>query len=123
MVGDWIAADTGRQRPWLCGFSNGAAMAASLLLSNPGAYSGLIMIGGCFAVADGDLPDNGLLDKPVIFCRGQFDDVIPRHHFDQADAYRSGPSGPRATFTAYDSCTEQPIPRKAAVPAEPRPET
>src|SRR3546814_6581487 len=25
-VGDWIAADTGRQRPWLCGFSNGAAM-------------------------------------------------------------------------------------------------
>src|SRR3546814_16988553 len=24
-VGDWIAADTGRQRPWLCGFSNGAA--------------------------------------------------------------------------------------------------
>src|SRR3546814_4250084 len=57
-VGDWIAADTGRQRPWLCGFSNGAAMAASLLLSNPGAYSGLIMIGGCFAVEDGDLPDN-----------------------------------------------------------------
>src|SRR3546814_5939078 len=49
-VGDWNAADTGRQRPWLCGFSNGAAMAASLLLSNPGAYSGLIMIGGCFAV-------------------------------------------------------------------------
>src|SRR3546814_20685860 len=41
-VGDWIAADTGRQRPWLCGFSNGAAMAASLLLSNPGAYSGQI---------------------------------------------------------------------------------
>src|SRR3546814_5995075 len=89
MVGDWIAADTGRQRPWLCGFSNGAAMAASLLLSNPGAYSGLIMIGGCFAVEDGDLPDNGLLDKPVLFCRGQFDDVIPRHKFEQAEAYRS----------------------------------
>src|SRR3546814_9922451 len=61
-------------------------MAASLLLSNPGAYSGLIMIGGCFAVEDGDLPDNGLLDKPVLFCRGQFDDVIPRHKFEQAEA-------------------------------------
>src|SRR3546814_5422294 len=95
-VGDWIAAETGRQRPWLCGFSNGAAMAASLLLSNPGAYSGLIMIGGCFAVEDGDLPDNGLLDKPVLFCRGQFDDVIPRHKFEQAEAYLSGPSGARA---------------------------
>src|SRR3546814_10099587 len=89
-VGDWIAADTGRQRPWLCGFSNGAAMAASLLLSNPGAYSGLLMIGGCFAVEDGDLPDNGLLDKPVFFCRGQFDAVIPRHKFAQAEAYQIG---------------------------------
>src|SRR3546814_16055303 len=49
-VGDWIAADTCRQRPWLCGFSNGAAMAASLLLSNPGAYSGLIFLGRCFPV-------------------------------------------------------------------------
>src|SRR3546814_10203596 len=28
-VRDWIAADTGRRRPWLCGFSNGAAMAAN----------------------------------------------------------------------------------------------
>src|SRR3546814_16594528 len=72
-VGDWIAAETGRQRPWLCGFSNGAAMAASLLLSNPGAYSGIIMIGGCFEVEDGDLPANGLLDKPVLFCRGQYE--------------------------------------------------
>src|SRR3546814_8868472 len=78
-------------------------MAASLLLSNPGAYSGLIMIGGCFAVEDGDLPDNGLLDKPVLFCRGQFDDVIPRHKFEQAEAYLSGPSGARATFIPYRS--------------------
>src|SRR3546814_2531979 len=58
-------SDTGRQRPWLCGFSNGAAMAASLLLSNPGAYSGLIMIDGCFAVEDGDLPDNGRSEEPT----------------------------------------------------------
>ncbi|AGH51636.1 esterase [Sphingomonas sp. BHC-A] len=114
-VGDWIAADTGRQRPWLCGFSNGAAMAASLLLSNPGAYSGLIMIGGCFAVEDGDLPDNGLLDKPVLFCRGQFDDVIPRHKFEQAEAYLSGPSGARATFIPYEGGHELPLPIKAAV--------
>src|SRR3546814_2302420 len=51
-VRDWIAADTGRRRPWLCGFSNGAAMAANLLIETPEAYAGLIMIGGCFAVED-----------------------------------------------------------------------
>src|SRR3546814_511569 len=56
------------------------------------------MIGVCFAGEDGDLPENGLLDKPVLFCRGQFDDVIPRHKFEQAEAYLSGPSGARATF-------------------------
>src|SRR3546814_17111813 len=114
-VGDWIAADTGRQRPWLCGFSNGAAMAASLLLSNPGAYSGLIMIGGCFAVEDGDLPDNGLLDKPVLFCRGQFDAVIPRHKFEQAEAYLSGPSGARAPFIPSAIGHALPLPCTPAV--------
>src|SRR3546814_18044446 len=87
-------------------------MAASLLLSNPGAYSGLIMIGGCFAVEDGDLPDNGLLDKPVLFCRGQFDDVITRHKFEQAEAYLSGPSGARATFIPYEGGHELPLPVK-----------
>src|SRR3546814_13672486 len=74
-----------------------------------------IMIGGCFAVEDGDLPDNGLLDKPVLFCRGQFDDVIPRHKFEQAEAYLSGPRGARATFIPYEGGHELPLPTKAAV--------
>src|SRR3546814_14351063 len=73
--------------------SDSSALSASLLLRNPGAYSGRVMCGGCFAVEDGDQLNNGLLDKPVLFCRGQFDDVIPRHKFEQAEAYLSGPSG------------------------------
>nr|AAM96663.1 unknown [Sphingobium chlorophenolicum L-1] len=116
-VGDWIAADTGRRLPWLCGFSNGAAMAASLLLAKPGAYSGLIMIAGCFAVEDGDLPENGLADKPVLFCRGSFDNVIPRWKFEQAEAYLAGPSGARASFLPYEGGHELPLPIKAAVQA------
>lgn len=114
-VENWIAADTGRRLPWLCGFSNGAAMAASLLLGNPGAYSGLIMIAGCFAVEDDDLPDNRLLDKPVLFCRGRFDDMIPRRKFEQAEAYLSGPSGARLSLLPYDGGHELPLPIKAAV--------
>src|SRR3546814_7035063 len=71
---DWIAADTGRRRPWLCGFSNGAAMAANLLIETPEAYAGLIMIGGCFAVEDDALPAGALAGKQVLVCRGRSDD-------------------------------------------------
>src|SRR3546814_3851629 len=90
---------SGRRRHTVWALGTGVQTCA--LPIYPGAYSGLIMIGGCFAVEDGDLPDNGLLDKPVLFCRGQFDDVIPRHKFEQAEAYLSGPSGARATFIPY----------------------
>src|SRR3546814_9263999 len=90
-------------------------MAVSLHLSYPGGYSGLILIGGCFAVEDRDLRNNGVLDKPVRFCRGQFDDVIPRHKFEQAEAYLSGPSGARASFMPYEGGHELPLPIKAAV--------
>src|SRR3546814_14933613 len=67
------------------------------------------------AVEDGYLPENGLLDRPVLCCRGQFDDVIPRHQFEQAEAYLSGPSGGRATFIPYEGGHELPLPIKAAV--------
>src|SRR3546814_975263 len=78
-VRDWIAADTGRRRPWLCDFSNGAAMAANLLIETPEAYAGLIMIGGCFAVEDDALPAGALAGKQVLVCRGRSDDIMPRH--------------------------------------------
>lgn len=114
-VGGWIAADTGQHRPWLCGFSNGAAMAANLMLADPDAYSGLIMIGGCFAVEDGDLPPERLAGKPVLVCRGRLDDVMPAHKFDQAEAYLAGVSGARATFVGYDGGHELPLPIAATI--------
>src|SRR3546814_12187916 len=43
-VGDWLAADTGRQRPLLSRFSNGAAMAARLLLTIPRASTASLIL-------------------------------------------------------------------------------
>lgn len=114
-VRGWIAADTGRSRPWLCGFSNGAAMAANLMLTDPDAYQGLILIGGCFAVEDKDLPAGRLAGKPVLVCRGQLDDVMPAHKFDQAEAYLAGASGARATFLGYAGGHELPLPIAATI--------
>src|SRR3546814_13827246 len=51
-VRDWIAADTGRRRPWTCGFRHGAAMATNLLIETTEAYAALIIHYGCFSVVD-----------------------------------------------------------------------
>jgi len=114
-VRDWVAADTGRRQPWLCGFSNGAALAANLLIEAPDAYAGLIMIGGCFAVEDEALPTGALAGKQVLFCRGRSDDVMPRHKFEQAESYLTGASGACATLLGYDGGHELPLSIKSSV--------
>lgn len=98
-VEQWIAADTGARAPWLCGFSNGAAMAATLAVAKPAAYAGLIMIAGCFPTES--LPAGGLQGMPVLFCRGQFDDVIPHDKSQRALDYLTGSSGASAEFVSY----------------------
>ncbi|ATE63635.1 alpha/beta hydrolase [Rhizorhabdus dicambivorans] len=109
-VGDWIAADRGGRLPWLCGFSNGAAMAAALMLADPGAYAGLVMIGGCFAVPARNLPAGALSGKPVLFCRGREDMVIPLAKFREAEAYLTGPSNAHASVLIHDGGHELPLP-------------
>src|SRR3546814_8951969 len=101
-VRDWIAADTRRRRPWLCGFSNGAAMAANLLIETPEAYAGLIMIGSCFAVEDDALSAGALAGKQVLVCRGRSDCIMPRHKFEQAESTLTGSNGGRTTTLGYD---------------------
>src|SRR3546814_10278482 len=100
-ISDWssdvCSSDLGRRRPWLCGFSNGAAMAANLLIETPEAYAGLIMIGGCFAVEDESLPAGALAGKQVLVCRGRSDDIMTQHKFEQAESYLTGTSGARKT--------------------------
>jgi phospholipase/carboxylesterase len=98
-VARWIDADNRAHLPWLCGFSNGAAMAASLALADPHAYAGLMMVGGCFPVTE--LPAERLTGLPVLFCTGQFDMVIPREKSQQALEYLTGPSGAKTDYINY----------------------
>ncbi|MDB5576368.1 MAG: putative esterase [Bradyrhizobium sp.] len=98
-VAQWIAADNGSHAPWLCGFSNGAAMAASLALADPHAYAGLVMIGGCFA--SDDLPAGRLADLPVLFCKGRFDMVIPSEKSQRALDYLGNRAGARVEYIDY----------------------
>ena len=106
-VQDWIGSDSGYRKPVLCGFSNGAAMAGSLMLSDPERYSGLIMIAGCLAVPD--LPPGGLAGKPVLFCRGKNDRIIPREKFDRTQNYLSGLSGAKSTCIEFEGGHEVPL--------------
>ncbi len=106
-VADWIKADNGAQLPWLCGFSNGAAMAASLALAEPNAYAGLVMIGGCFATDQ--LPTSGLHKMPVLFCQGNDDTVIPPAKFRQALTYLSDHSGALLDAITYQGGHEVPV--------------
>jgi phospholipase/carboxylesterase len=95
----WIDAGVSHRKPWLCGFSNGAAMASSLALADPAAYAGLIMIAGCFVAEP--LHEGGLDSMPVLFCRGMLDSVIPAAKFAQASTYLHGDSGARASSIDY----------------------
>jgi phospholipase/carboxylesterase len=92
-------------------------MAASLLLEDPERYFGLVMFAGCFAVSDVALPASRLSGKPVLFCRGKYDHVIPAHKFEQAERYLAGASGARATLLAYKGGHELPIAMGSSVRA------
>lgn len=114
-VRGWIDADTRWGRPWLCGFSNGAAMAASLLLDDPAAFAGLVMIAGCFAVDA--LPSDRLAGLPVLFCRGRHDVVIPAPRFAASLAYLGKASGADLTELDYEGGHDAPAVLPAAIAA------
>lgn len=105
-VAAWISADRGASAPWLCGFSNGAAMAAALALESPSSFAGLIMIGGCFPT--NALPPGRFEGLPVLFCQGRYDDIIPSEKFRAARAYLKGASAAKATLVSYEGAHELP---------------
>src|SRR3546814_18557186 len=88
---DWATttrSPLARRRSASAGGTDGTASAGPGRASRTPSLA--LTTGGCFAVEDGDLPDNGLIDKPVLFCRGQFDDVIPRHKFEPESGRAAG---------------------------------
>lgn len=107
-VRDWIGRDGRREQPWLCGFSNGAAMAANLVLEEPDAYKGLVMLNGCFGTET--LPSGRLASKPVLFCWSRADIVIPREKTSAALDYLGTESGADLTEICHDYGHEVPRP-------------
>jgi phospholipase/carboxylesterase len=81
---------------WLCGFSNGAAMAAALLLSRPHRYAGALLLSGPI-VDEQPWPPQRLKGLPVLMMYGADDWLIPRALFHQTADYLQGSSGARAT--------------------------
>jgi phospholipase/carboxylesterase len=81
---------------WLCGFSNGAAMAASLLLSKPGRYRGALLLSGPI-VDQQPWPAQRLKDLRVLFVYGSEDRAIPKQLMLASVAYINGLSGARAS--------------------------
>ena len=85
----------GIEKPVAVGFSNGANIAWSLLLHDPDALSGAILIRAMMPFDPRPLPD--LSDKPVLILAGANDPLIPREQAGLLAAYL-GEAGADATF-------------------------
>jgi phospholipase/carboxylesterase len=93
--------ETGSGPAWLCGFSNGGAFAASLLLAYPDRFLGAALLSAPMVLPP--WPAGGMAGKPVFFAHGgSRDTVVPREMIDAARAYLQGPSGADATLRSYD---------------------
>lgn len=83
-LGEFLAAEPGIDpaRVYLVGFSQGAIMAASVLLTEPARVGGIVMMSGRVlpeALA-ARAPDAALAGKPVLVVHGTADGVLPIAH-------------------------------------------
>lgn len=84
-------------KPWLCGFSNGAAMAAALLLSRPERYCGGLLLSGPI-VDPKPWPQDRLRGLAVLMVYGAGDRMIPRELLQQSSEYLTQQSGAEASL-------------------------
>jgi phospholipase/carboxylesterase len=100
-MGWFDSSEAGSGPAWLCGFSNGGAFAASLLLAHPDRFLGAALLSAPMVLPP--WPTGGMAGKPVFYGHGMAKDtIVPREMFDAARAYLEGPSGAVATFRTYD---------------------
>ncbi len=102
----WLDSnDEGRsdpQRVYLMGFSAGMAMAAALMLDEPGRFAGAILLSGTLPFdTDLSITKNRLVGCDVFYGHGSFDTVIPADLVDRTDAYLRERSGARLTARRY----------------------
>lgn len=97
----WLALHLGETvRPWLCGFSNGGAFAAHLLIHNRGRFSGAALLSAPLVLPP--WPDGALAGKPVFYARGTRDKVVPAASFEQAETYLTASSDGEITLRRYE---------------------
>ncbi len=86
-IGEAIAAyDTDPAQVYLLGFSQGAIMSASVLLTEPEVVAGAALMSGSVPQEPlaGMADPERLRDKPVLVLHGLYDDVLPIEHGHQS---------------------------------------
>jgi phospholipase/carboxylesterase len=84
-IGEAIAAyDADPAQVYLLGFSQGAIMAASVLLTTPEIVAGAALMSGSVPHEPGMLDLERLRGKPVLVLHGLYDDVLPIGHGHQS---------------------------------------
>jgi phospholipase/carboxylesterase len=91
-------------RPWLCGFSNGGAFAGHLLLRFPAKFRGAAVLGAPLVLPP--WPPGAFKGKPLLYCRGLRDEVIPSPMFEATEDYLANESGGEITICRYDAAHE-----------------
>jgi phospholipase/carboxylesterase len=88
------------RRVLLCGFSNGGALAASLLLRYPDRFIGGALLSAPLVLPP--WPPGGLAAKPIFYAYGYDQDtVVPSALYDSAVAYLRDRSGANLTIRCY----------------------
>jgi phospholipase/carboxylesterase len=98
----WRASSPLNGRPaLLCGFSNGGAFAAHLLMRHPALFTGAVLLSAPLVLPP--WPVGALAGKPVFYGHGRArDTVVGASFYEAAEAYLLGASGCEATIRHYD---------------------
>ncbi len=93
----WCEDGPLRGRPaWLCGFSNGGALAAHLLIRHPARFLGAALLSAPLVLPP--WPDHALAGKPILYAHGdERDEVVTPDFYEAAEAYLLGPSASAVT--------------------------
>lgn len=90
------------RKVWLCGFSNGGAFAAHLLLKHPEQFAGAALL--CAPLVLPPWPSGVLNGKPVFYAHGDEEDaVVPQSYFREAEDFLRLRSGSRLTLRRYSA--------------------
>jgi predicted esterase len=97
----WRDATLNGRTALLCGFSNGGAFAAHLLMHHPALFSGAALL--CAPLVLPPWPAGALAGKRVFYGHGQaMDTVVGPAFYHAAEAYLLGNSGGDATVRHHD---------------------